>query len=131
MLQALGRGNDPSIGIAQMKLSTFVEVTFRHPRAFDVSFSGNDASIRNAFFGTLSDEGTAIRYAAAHLSDLNADLPRGRSFRSSTGLSFTRPELVAFGYNAGAQQMRQVASGYLSPPSLAYILHFRQIYDAF
>lgn len=92
---------DAAFGIANMHKSTFDEV--KHGRAF----TGRD------WQELPDDTDLAIQAAAWQLHDLAADLPS-----KWTG-HFTKEELVALGYNAGARNMLAFARGVSPGPAAA------------
>jgi RHS repeat-associated protein len=90
---------NPSIGIVQMQFETFKETTKKHLESFggpgpDIQYGVFD-EWRLAFTERLRDERTAIRYAAAHLSDISAQVRL--EDRSD-------PAVLAGVYNAGIQR---------------------------
>ena len=75
-----------------------------HRAAFDETKRGRSFAGRN--WDELPDHPElAIEAAAWHLHDLAARLPR------RTGGRFSKDELLALGYNAGAGNMRAFAAG--------------------
>jgi soluble lytic murein transglycosylase-like protein len=85
--------SDPAFGIANM-----------HRAAFDDTKWGRDFAGRK-WEQLPDDPGLAIEAAAWHLHDLAKRLPDKRSQR------YTKDELLALGYNAGAGNMRAFAKG--------------------
>lgn len=120
-LQVLAGDPDPSIGIAQMQLGVFKETTLRHVERFGLpSGASSETGWRVAYLSRLQREGLAIRYAAAHLSDLrNAMRPQDREDLS----------LVAAVYQAGLGAYRDLylASGTFGPRAEAYRSTFRRV----
>jgi hypothetical protein len=113
------RQDNPSIGIMQMKYSTFIETTFKHPDAFSEQFAAGSAEAwKRSFRDALQDEQTALRYAAAHLSDI---VSRMRT-RDRKDLS-----LVAATYNAGIESYRQdyLRAGRFGSPADTYRVTFQ------
>ena len=100
--------SNPSIGIMQMQFGTFKEPTLNHLDAFETpggNFSYGDIDEwRLAFSERLRDEETAIRYAAAHLADIESAV---RAKHRSD------PAVLAGVYNGGIGQYEQhfVVSG--------------------
>ncbi|MFE4516540.1 transglycosylase SLT domain-containing protein [Kitasatospora sp. NPDC056783] len=84
---------DASFGIANM-----------HRAAFDDTKPGRPFASRQ-WEELPDDRDLAVRAAAWHLHDLAAQLP------ARPGVSLTRDELVALGYNAGAGNMLAFARG--------------------
>lgn len=91
---------DPTIGVMQMNLANFMSTTLRHPEAFSIPRgASSESGWRAAYVHRLQNDGTAIRYAAAHLSDLIGMMrPQDRADRS----------LAAATYNGGIGQYLDV-----------------------
>lgn len=84
---------DAGFGIANMHRAAFDETKRRH------GFADRD------WQELADDPDLAIRAAAWHLRDLADQLPGRRT------AEYTRDELLALGYNAGASSMRSFAAG--------------------
>jgi hypothetical protein len=112
---------DPSIGVMQMKLSVFKETTLRHLDTFQLPpGASSESGWREAFLHRLQNEGTAIRYAAAHLQDLMREMrPQDRQ----------NPSLLAATYNAGISGYRQlyVHKGFFGPRAETYRQSFTNL----
>jgi RHS repeat-associated protein len=112
---------DPSIGVMQMKLSVFKETTLRHLDTFQLPpGASSESGWREAFLHRLQNEGTAIRYAAAHLQDLMREMrPQDRQ----------NPSLLAATYNAGISGYRQlyVHKGFFGPHAETYRQSFTNL----
>jgi hypothetical protein len=103
---------DAAFGIANM-----------HQAAFDEAKRGRDFADRE-WRELPDDPDLAIEAAAWHLHDLAAQLPAKRSG------PYTKDELLALGYNAGARSMKAFAGG-AKPGHVAqsYLDHLRDNWD--
>jgi RHS repeat-associated protein len=90
-----------SIGMTQIQERVFDQTIKNHPEAF----SGDED------WGDLLgiNDKLSIKVTAYHLSDLQGALPHGGSRASYRG--HTREEILAYGYNAGVDNMIDVAKG--------------------
>lgn len=105
--QALRR--DSAFGVANMHRRTYERTRFNRPFA------------DRAWKELPDDPDLAIRAAAWHLHDLQAQLP------DSTDGPYTRDELIAMGYNTGPRNMLRFASGRQpGPQARAYLDRLRE-----
>ncbi len=96
-----------SYGVANMHRATFEQVRRDH------GLSGRWEDLRD-------DPAFAVHAAALHLGDLDRRLPRRHVRR------YTRDELLALGYNAGAHNMRAFARGVPpGPMARSYLRRYR------
>ena len=120
-LQVLAGDPSPSIGIVQMQLGVFKETTLGHIDRFGLpSGASSEIGWRVAYLSRLQREGLAIRYAAAHLSDLRSAMRPGDR---------DDPSLVAAAYQAGLGAYRDLylASGTFGPRAEVYRSTFRRV----
>jgi RHS repeat-associated protein len=113
---------DPSIGMTQMTRSTFYETVDNHPDVFEEG---------TAWYDLRGDDLLAIRAAAYHLSDLQAQLET-----VVVHSPLDERYLLALGYGAGSAVMLQVAEGgALGPEGAKYVgyvaEHYSKAHDFF
>ncbi|HET9138513.1 transglycosylase SLT domain-containing protein [Actinophytocola sp.] len=100
---------DSAFGVANM-----------HRRTYERTRSGRPFAGRG-WTELPDDPELAVQAAAWHLHDLHARLPH------PTSTSFTRDELLAMGYNAGARNMLRFARGRQpGPQARAYLDRLRE-----
>jgi soluble lytic murein transglycosylase-like protein len=103
---------DSAFGVANMHRRTYERTRFGRP--FD----------QRAWKELPDDPELAIQAAAWHLHDLHNRLP------DTTSGSFTRDELLAMGYNAGARNMLRFAAGRQpGPRARAYVDRLREHWE--
>ncbi len=106
---------DPSIGMAQMKISVFLRTVRNHPEAFP-----EDVEVPDLYTNDL----LSITAAAYHLSDLQAALDD-----VSVNSPLDERYLVALGYNVGQTEMLRVAQGgALGPRGATYLGYIAEHY---